>query len=127
MSQSAKHICIVEDEKSLRDALHQYLTKRGYTVDIAENGAVALDVVKNAKPDLILLDILMPIKDGMSFLADLRASDWGSELPVIILTNVNNMDKIAMSVEHGIFNYMLKADSTLESIVERIESTLARA
>lgn len=120
-----KRVCIVEDEQSLRTALQKYLDQLGYTVDLAENGAVAMDVVQKNIPDIILLDILMPIKDGMSFLEDLRKTDWGKSIPVIILTNMNDLDKIALSLEKGIFNYMIKADSSLEEVSTRIESVLS--
>ena len=79
-------VLVVEDDDATRAILRDMLEREGCTVDVAENGLVALERVAKAKPDIILLDLLMPKMDGFEFLAALRATPDGSEIPIVVLT-----------------------------------------
>ncbi len=83
--ESGARVLVVEDDDAIRAILRDMLEREGCTVDVAENGLVALERVAKAKPDIILLDLLMPKMDGFEFLAALRARD-GSEIPIVVLT-----------------------------------------
>ena len=84
--ESGARVLVVEDDDAIRAILRDMLEREGCTVDVAENGLVALDRVAKAKPDIILLDLLMPKMDGFEFLAALRATPDGSEIPIVVLT-----------------------------------------
>lgn len=121
---SDKKILVIEDERSLRKALVEKLTLNGFTVIGAADGEEGLRVSLELKPDLILLDLLMPNMDGMTALKGLRAN-FGKELPIIILTNVEPTDKIiADVVEYQPSYYFVKSDIELEALVSKIRDTL---
>ncbi len=84
--ESGARVLVVEDDDAVRAILRDMLEREGCTVDVAENGIVALERVAKAKPDIILLDLLMPKMDGFEFLAALRARPDGSEIPIVVLT-----------------------------------------
>jgi CheY-like chemotaxis protein len=84
--ESGARVLVVEDDDAIRAILRDMLEREGCTVDVAENGLVALERVAKAKPDIILLDLLMPKMDGFEFLAALRGTRDGSEIPIVVLT-----------------------------------------
>jgi len=83
-----KKILIVEDEEPLKLTLKKKFKNEGFSVLEATNGEDGLKLTQEKKPDLILLDIVMPVMDGMTMLKKLRKQDFGKEMPVILLTNL---------------------------------------
>jgi signal transduction histidine kinase/CheY-like chemotaxis protein len=84
--ESGARVLVVEDDDAIRAILRDMLEREGCTVDVAENGLLALERVARAKPDIILLDLLMPKMDGFEFLAALQATPDASEIPIVVLT-----------------------------------------
>lgn len=126
MTQTAydKKILVVEDDKSLRKAIVEKLTLNGFNAVEAEDGEKGLKLSLSWKPDLVLLDLLMPKMDGMTVLKGIRAN-LGKELPVIILTNVDPDDKmISDVVEYQPSYYFVKSDMELDDLVGKIRETL---
>lgn len=123
--ESAKKILVVEDESPLRDALKDKLMHDGFTVVEAKNGAEGMLLAESDKPDLILLDIIMPIKDGLTMLQELRESSWGKNIPVILLTNLSDNEKVAAALEHGTYDYLVKSNWKIEDVVQRIRERLS--
>lgn len=119
-------ILIVEDERPLRAALVQTLQDHTFEVTTAASGVEALKAYKKNRPDLILLDIILPEKSGFSVLSDLRLK-LNSTTPVIILSNLDRPDDIATGKQLGATEYMLKSDTSLKHILQIIKSTLAAA
>lgn len=121
-----KKILVVEDEEALLQALTDTFSENGYEVLKAKNGVEALSVALKNHPDLIILDILMPEMDGMSMVKNLRADNWGSKVPVIILTNINpESNHILQSiVESQPAYYLIKANVELSEIVEKANSII---
>jgi CheY-like chemotaxis protein len=113
-------ILIVEDEKPLQDVLADVLSKRGYTVITASNGKEGLDRACEERPDLILLDIIMPVMDGLEMLRELRQEEWGDAIEVVLLTNVSDNEKLAEALEIGAFDYLVKSDHTIDTITDAI-------
>ncbi len=95
-----KKILIVDDEKNIRLLLKEELTDEGYDVVLAEDGAVALRLIREEKPDLVTLDIKMPGEDGLSILRKIRETDY--DLPVIICSaySVYKSDFAAVAADH---------------------------
>jgi DNA-binding response OmpR family regulator len=120
----AKHILVVEDEAPLRKALCDMLVKHGYRVSEAQDGEVGIAAAVDNHPDLILLDLLMPRLDGLSMLQRLRQESWGKDLPVIVLTNVNEVEKVQEAVVNKAFDFLVKTDWTLEQIAEKVREKI---
>jgi DNA-binding response OmpR family regulator len=118
MSQSKNKILIVEDEPGLQKALKISLEENGYEVAQAFNGEEGIAMVKSAEPDLILLDLILPKKNGFEMLDTLNAER--STTPVIVLTNLEGGNDIEKATLLGAKAYLIKADYTLEEIVNRI-------
>lgn len=121
-----KSILIVEDEKSLREAIVDMLRIKNYKSLEAKNGLEGVEIALSKHPDLILLDLIMPEMDGMTALKKIREDEWGANVPVIILTNVsaNNEKLVEDVVTHKPINYLIKSDWKLHDVVDKIEEIL---
>lgn len=119
-----KKILIVEDEAPLRNAVSDTLTFEGFTVFQAKNGQEGLDIAFKEHPDLILLDLMMPIMDGLTMLEKLRQDEWGSGAAVILLTNINDPEKVAQATEAGSYDFLVKSDWNIEDVVKKIKGRL---
>jgi DNA-binding response OmpR family regulator len=119
-----KKILIIEDEKSLSQALFDKLERDGFIVIRACNGKIGLEMALEEKPDLILLDIVMPVMDGLTMLQELKKDDWGNKAKVIVLTNLYDSEKVIDCVEQGVTDYLIKTDWKLVDIIEKIKLKL---
>lgn len=117
-------ILIVDDEVSLRNALSDKLRHEGFIVLEAKNGEEGLDVALHNHPDLILLDIVMPVVDGITMLKNLRGDEWGRDVKVIMLTNLDGNGKVADAIVWGTQDYLVKSDWKLEDVVAKIRKRL---
>jgi DNA-binding response OmpR family regulator len=118
-------ILIIEDEELLRRALTDKFTKENFKVFEASDGKIGLDVALKEHPDLILLDIIMPVMDGMTFLKELRKDDWGANVPVIILTNLSDGEKAEQGASHDVYEYLIKSNYKLEDVVAKVKERLS--
>jgi len=123
---TGKHtILIVEDDEPLSQVLGDTLSSElECNVLIAPNGADGLEQALKEHPDLILLDIVMPIMDGIAMLRKLREDSWGEKAHVILLTNVSENEKLAEALEMGTYEYLVKSDHTVEEIAEIVKDRL---
>jgi CheY-like chemotaxis protein len=119
-----KKILIVEDEKALARALGQRVEKAGMKPITSYNGRDALVEVEKTKPDLILLDILLPKLSGIEFLTKIKKDKKLANIPVIVLSNYSGEDIISQCLEVGVLQYLIKANSTLDKVIEEIGKTL---
>lgn len=118
---AVKKVLIVEDEKMLGDALSVKLTRAGFQVIRAENGQAGLDLVASQKPNVVLLDLMMPVMDGKTFLEKLRGIPEFKNLPVIVLTNSGSVDNMRETKTY--FNaaeFFVKSNTSLDQIIEKI-------
>jgi DNA-binding response OmpR family regulator len=125
MNASAKKILVADDEKDLREALKTALAYEGFQVETAEDGVEAFMKAHAFRPDLILLDILMPKQNGIDTLASLRKEAWGKDVPVIVMTVLDDMDRVSRALEAGANEYLVKTDISLGDIVEKVKKKLA--
>ena len=116
-----RSILIVEDEADLVNVLSDILTQAGYQVTTTGNGDEGLRVAIEKHPDLILLDILMPKKDGIEMLKELRQAQKPPISSVIFFTNLSQMEKIQSAIKEGAAGYIIKAESSLEDIVKKVD------
>lgn len=114
----AANILVVDDEEGIRKSLSSYLQMEGYTADTAGNGEEAIDKLKNAKFNIILLDINMPVMDGLEALQKIKAIDFS--IQVIMMTAYSTFDKTMKSLEYGATDYILKPFDNLGEILNLI-------
>ncbi|HSX39056.1 MAG TPA: response regulator [Candidatus Saccharimonadales bacterium] len=120
-----KKILIVEDEPELLTAVAEKLESTQYQLFYAHNGEEGLRMAMSEKPDLILLDLIMPVMNGQDMLENLRNNDWGKSVPVIILTNVDPNDTtIDNVVKNTPAYYFIKSNTTLEEIADKVSELL---
>ena len=119
-----KTILVIDDEGDIREAMVDAVTQSGFSVLEAENGEVGLEKALANKPDLILLDIKMPVMDGHQFLAKLRQDNWGKTVKVIMLTSMDDVKNIGEAHTGDITDYLIKAHSSLEDILGKIKEVL---
>jgi DNA-binding response OmpR family regulator len=115
-----KKILLVEDEPDIREAMAEALTDAGLQVLTAPNGAEGLNLALQEHPDLILLDIVMPIMDGHTMLEKLRQDVWGQAVKVIMLTSMDDVQNITNAHNGVIADYVIKAHSSLDEIVNKV-------
>lgn len=126
MENKQKTILIVEDEAPLRNALGDKLKRAGLIVLEARNGDEGLDVAMREHPDLILLDVMMPVMSGMAMFRQLREDAWGKSAKVIMLTNLNDSENIAEAMEQGSYDYYIKSDWKIDDLVEKVKEKLKK-
>ncbi|MDP3741409.1 MAG: response regulator [bacterium] len=126
MAETKAKILVVEDEEILLTALREELETGGYTVEGAGDGVEGLEKTKSFKPNLILLDLLMPKMDGMEMLQKLKADAQTRDVPVVILTNLSDYGKISEALSLGAMDYLVKANYKLEDLLEKVSTVLAR-
>lgn len=114
-------ILVVEDEPTLSTALVDKFTAEQFTVTAAKNGQEGLETALKEHPDLILLDIVMPVMDGMSMLAQLRKDVWGKTAKVMLLTNLSDPQKMSDSIAQDVAGYLIKSDWKLEDLVAEVK------
>lgn len=123
-----KSILVVDDEVSERNALRYKFTLEGFSILEAKDGEEGLRIALREHPDIILLDIFMPVMDGMTMLNKLRAkNEWGKTVSVIILTNLNEAKNVPKAVANGTYEYLVKSEWRMEDIVEKVKEKLRLA
>lgn len=116
-----KKILIAEDDDFLRGMYQSKLEMEGFLVDVAENGKEAFKAMEKNPPNLILLDILMPVMNGFEFLHQLKASKKNKNIPVILLTNLSGKEDLDKGIKLGAKDYLIKAHFTPEEVIKKIK------
>lgn len=119
-----KKILIAEDDFFLANAYRVKLTNAGFETIICSDGQQALNALPGFSPDLIVLDLIMPVKDGFSVLAELKKDDKYKSIPVIIASNLGQQSDINKGLSLGASDFIVKSSSSLNEIVEKINKVL---
>ena len=120
----ASKILIAEDDQFILKAMTTKLTKEGYEVKIAGDGVQLMDILKSYIPDLIILDLLMPRKDGFEVLKEVKANPKLKNIPILIASNLGQENDIQQVLAQGANDYIIKSELTLENLVRRIKNIL---
>jgi len=123
----AKKILIIDDDKIFVKILRDGLMAGGggkYEVITAFDGEEGFVTAANERPDLIMLDMMMPKVTGIEFLKKLRSVEWGKDTPVIIETQLSDLGKMSEGVELGVTGYIIKSDYSLDTILKQVEDVL---
>ncbi len=125
MADKKVRIAIVEDDLAISQMYRMKFETEGHKVETAENGAEGLTMIKDFKPDIVLLDLMMPEMGGEEMLKEMRATDWGQDLKVIILTNMGQEEAPKELKEQlGVLSYVVKAEMTPRQVAEHVRSYL---
>lgn len=118
-------IAIIEDDQAISQMYRFKFEGEGYGVETAENGKLGLKLVESMKPDIILLDLMMPEMTGDEMLEQLRKTPWGKKVKVIILTNMGEQEIPAKVRQLGVSGVILKADMTPRQVADVVKKHLA--
>lgn len=117
---SQKKILIVEDENDIREALADIFQMSDFEVFAAIDGKEGLDVALKEHPDVILLDLMMPVMNGHEMLQKLRNDPWGKEVKVVVLSALDDVNNIGTAHKSDITKYLIKAHVSLDEIVNKV-------
>lgn len=118
-------VAIIEDDTAISQMYRIKFETEGYTIETAENGQLGLALIKEMKPDIVLLDLMMPEMNGDEMLQKLRATSWGKDVKVIILTNMGESEAPAIIKELNVCAFILKANMTPRQVAELVKEQLA--
>jgi len=114
------YILVAEDDKFLANAYRMKLTKAGFDVTIARDGQEALDEIKKKIPDCMLLDLVMPVKDGFAVLEEIKKDEKMAHVPIIVASNLGQKEDIDRALSLGAKECIVKSNMSLESIIAKI-------
>jgi DNA-binding response OmpR family regulator len=117
-------IAIVEDDQAISQMYRFKFEAEGYSIETAENGKLGLELVQKMQPDIILLDLMMPEMSGDEMLRQLRATDWGKDIKVIILTNMGEQELPPELKSLGVSGVILKSDMTPRQVADFVKKRL---
>jgi len=120
----AKTILFIEDESALQKTFGDILSQEGYEMVSALDGEVGLRLAKEKKPDLILLDLILPRVHGFEVLKQLKTDPETKKIPIIVLTNLEGIGDVEKAIELGANTYLIKAQYSLEEVLEKIKKAL---
>lgn len=122
----AAKVAIVEDDQAISQMYRFKFEAEGYEVETAENGKLGLELVEKMKPDIVLLDLMMPEMNGDEVLAKMRASSWGKNIKVVVLTNMGEQEIPDTVKTLGVSHVILKAAMTPRQVAEVVKTELAK-
>ena len=118
-------VLFIEDEPTLQKALGDLLESEGFKVISAMDGAKGVELAKEKGADLILLDLVLPKKHGLEVLQELKEGENTKDIPVIVLTNVEELEDIDKAIKLGARTYLVKTDFTLKEVFEKVKEAIA--
>ncbi|HMR55222.1 MAG TPA: response regulator [Candidatus Doudnabacteria bacterium] len=119
-------IVIAEDDQMISASLKDGFTQAGFEVAMGGDGEEALVKIRESKPDIILLDIMMPKLDGIGVVWELKADAELSKIPVVMLTNLSDPATVSKILEAGVTDYLLKSEQSIDEIVSKVTEVMNR-
>ena len=120
----AKKILVIEDDKFLRELITRKLSDDGFVTVEAMDGEEGIKKVKEEKPDLVLLDLILPSIDGFEVLSQIKKDENLKSIPIIILSNLGQKEEVEKGLKMGAVDYLIKAHFTPGEIIEKIKNIL---
>ena len=121
---SKTKIAIVEDDAAIANMYRIKFETEGYLVQVAENGAIGLEMIEKFIPDIVLLDIMLPEMNGDEALKRLRKTSWGKDITVIVLTNLGQEEAPNILNELNVDSYIVKAEMTTKEVADFVKKRL---
>ncbi|MDP2586124.1 MAG: response regulator [Candidatus Levybacteria bacterium] len=119
-----KKILVAEDDSFLANAYRVWLPKAGFEIKITRDGQEAMDSLSEFAPDLIILDLIMPVKDGFTVLSEIKSNDRWKKIPVIVVSNLGQKEDIDRSMALGAADYIVKSGMPISGMIEKINKFL---
>lgn len=126
MPETKPTVLLVEDDPFMVSLLAQEFSKDGFELLLASDGDDAVAKFKEGRPDALVVDILLPRKSGIEALREIRQLPGGKEVPAVILTNVEDSEQVKNAVELNVAAYLIKANTLMSEIVEKVKQALQR-
>ena len=126
-SNEGKTILFIEDESAIQKTFSDALKKEEYEIISALDGEVGLRLAKEKKPDLILLDLVLPKLDGFQVLQSLKSNETTRAIPVIVLTNLEQMEDIQKAIDLGAKTYLVKSNYNLSEVIDMVKKAMEEA
>ncbi len=117
-------IALIEDDIAIVQMYRMKFEAEGFETAYASNGQQGLEVIEEFQPDLVLLDLMMPVMNGTDMLVKMRAEEWGKDVKVIILTNMGESEAPHNLKDLNVESFIVKADLTPKQVAERVLETL---
>lgn len=124
-NQIKKKILVIEDDKYLWNAYNEKLTGSGFEVKLASDGEEALKMIAEFQPTLILLDIVIPKKDGFAVLEEIKKNTVWQNIPVIVTSNLSQQEDVSRSMQLGARDFIVKSDTSINELVEKINLAIS--
>jgi len=119
-------VLIAEDDKFLSKVLSDKFTRKNYCVVVASDGIEAVNKIKSEMPDIVLLDLIMPNKNGFEILEEVKVDSKYKNIPFIILSNLGQKNDIERGKKLGVVDYLVKSNTPINDIVKKVEEVLAQ-
>jgi DNA-binding response OmpR family regulator len=119
-------IVIAEDDQLINTSLVQGFQDAGFEVTSAPDGEVAVAKIKEVKPDVAVLDIMMPKLDGIGVIWEMKADPDTEKIPAVVLTNLSDAETVSKILEAGAADYLLKSDQSIDQVVQKVREVLDR-
>ena len=119
-------ILIAEDDKFLSKVLSDKFSRKNYNVIVASDGIEAVNKIKSEIPDMVLLDLIMPNKNGFEILEEVKTDAKYKDIPVIILSNLGQKKDVERGKKLGVVDYLVKSNTPINDIVKKVEEILAQ-
>jgi two-component system sensor histidine kinase/response regulator len=119
-------IAIIEDDQAISQMYRIKFEAEDYEVETAENGKLGLELAENMRPDIILLDLMMPEMTGDEMLQKMRDTAWGKNIKVIILTNMGEQEAPPIIKQLGVRHFIVKAEMTPRQVAEMVKAELSK-
>jgi len=120
-----KQILFIEDEEALQKTVGEALRQDGFEVLSALDGEIGIRIAKDKKPSLIILDLILPKLDGFEVLEELKKSEDTKSIPVIVLTNLEDLKGIQKAIDLGATTYLIKSNYRLDEVLEKIKGVVS--
>lgn len=120
-----KSVLIVEDEEILQKAYKAKLEFSGFNVTLASNGRQAFALLKQSKPDLIILDMIMPQMNGIDFLKLIESEAGELQVPIIALSNLDDEENIRTAIKLGVTDYLIKSQISMQDLERKVRETVS--
>jgi len=124
MTDVAKKILIIEDEEIISNLLAKKLSQVGYEVKTAFNGQEGLEILEQEKPDLVLIDIVMPKKDGFETISEVKGDPTLKDIPIIIISNSGQPVELDKAKEMGVNDWFIKTDFDPQEVIQKVKKQI---
>ena len=124
MSDSRKKVLIIEDDDHISKIYGIKLSKENVDTIVARDGQEGINMIASEKPDLVLLDLMIPIKDGFTVLEEVKKTPFGKNLPILVLSNLGQESDIEKATSLGAADYFIKVNLSIQEVIDKVKSYL---